>query len=55
MMANYSGISKSQFSELGLQQLQEYIGEELFNMLTEYYQKEILQSTKLSYAQQVAL
>lgn len=55
MMANYSGIAKSPFSEIGLQQLQEYLGDELFNMLTEYYQREILQSTKLMYTPQVIL
>lgn len=55
MMANYSGIAKSPLSETGLQQLREYLGEELFNMLTEYYQKEILQSTKLMYTPQVIL
>ena len=48
MIANYSGIIKSHDSKLGLQELKENIGEELFSLLQEYYQKQILQSTRLT-------
>ena len=55
MIANYSSIIKSKDSKLGLQQLKEHIGEELYMLLEEYYQKQILQSTRLTQTTQVTL
>lgn len=55
MIANYSAIVKSNNSEIGIQQLREHIGEELFILLQDYYQKQILQSTRYLQTQQVTL
>lgn len=46
MLANYSAISKSDNPQEGLDTLKQYIGEELFNIIQNYYYKEILQSKK---------
>lgn len=46
MLANYSAIAKSNKSKEGLETLKQYIGEELFNIIQNYYHKEILQSKK---------
>ena len=55
MLANYSAISKSDNREEGLNTLKYYIGEELFNIIQNYYQKEILQSKKYMEEQTITM
>ena len=44
MIANYGELVKSKKSELGLIYLKEYIGENLFNIIKNYYDEEILKN-----------
>ena len=44
MLANYSATAKSKNGKQELETLKEYIGEELFNIIQNYYYQEILQS-----------
>ncbi len=44
MIANYSAIIKSENSEAGLEALRYFIGDELMDMLTNYYETKILNS-----------
>ena len=55
MLANYSAISKSDNREEGLNTLKYYIGEDLFNIIQNYYQKEILQSKKYMEEQTITM
>ena len=55
MLANYSEIMKSKNPEKGIEMLRYYIGDEIVNFVSEYYNKQIVQTARLTHEEVAVL